>query len=82
MVSKNSKIEKFNFHNFDFWNLKMGYLLIEREKKEVVIKDTKSDIMKQEDWGKMNYKATTFTVFNLFDFALMQLSKETKENKL
>jgi hypothetical protein len=39
-------IEKFNGHNIGLEKLTMEYLLIEREIKEVLLKDTKPNIVK------------------------------------
>jgi hypothetical protein len=46
MASIHSYIEKFNVDKFNLRELVMGYLLIEREKKEVVMKDTKPNTVK------------------------------------
>jgi hypothetical protein len=46
MDSNHSRIDKFTSHDFNLWKLKMEYFLIEKESKDVSMKENNLDTMK------------------------------------
>jgi hypothetical protein len=60
----------------------MEYLLIGRKHKEVVMKDMKPNIVKREDWEKINDKVISLIGLNLSNSMLMNVSWEITTKKL
>lgn len=82
IASRYSKIEKFNGQNFNLQKLKMEYLRIGREHKEVVTEDMNPNTVKQEDREKVNDQVISQVGLNLSHFMLINVLEKTTTKKL
>jgi hypothetical protein len=55
--SSKIKIKKFNGKSFELWNLKMEYLLVDRDQWIVVYLGTAPVGMSADDWKNLDWKA-------------------------
>lgn len=59
----------------------MECLLIERQQKEIIMKDTKPNTVKHENWDKIHDKAIALTSLNP-DYVLMMCLGQLRQKKL
>ena len=76
------EIEKFNSQNFELWKLKMEDLLVDREQWIVVDPGTKLTATSQDDWDKLERKASSTIRLCLSDSVLLNVSGEDSALKL
>ena len=83
-MASNSRIEieKFNGHNFEFWKLKMEYLLVDREQWREVGPGTHSTGMLTEEWEKLERREISMIQLCLVDLVLLNFSCEDSAKKL
>jgi hypothetical protein len=80
--SSRIEIEKFNGQNFEFWRLKIEYLLIDREKWEAVCPRTILTSMSREEWEKLERRATSTIRICIADLVLLNVLGEDSTKKL
>ena len=75
-MSRNLKIEikKFNGKIFEFWNLKMEYLLVDRDQWIVVDLGTTPTGTSADDWKKLDWKEKSTIRLCLSDSVLLNVS--------
>ena len=83
MVSdRKIEIEKFNGHSFEFWNLKMEDLLVDKDQWIVVDLGTKPMEISDEDWKKLDQKAKSTIRLYVLDSVLLNVSREATAKTL
>jgi len=80
--SSRIEIEKLNGHKFDFWNLRMRYILVYREEWEFVIPLTIMTITSREEWEKLEKRERSTIQLYLADSVLLNVSGENSTKKL
>ena len=74
--SSKINIEKFNGHNFDLWNIKIEYILVDREQWTMIYPSTQPIGMLTKEWEKLERRARSMIRLCLADSVLLNVSAE------
>jgi hypothetical protein len=80
--SSRIEIKRFNDQNFELLNIKMEYLLVDREKWKTICRGTQPTCMSMEEWEKLERKERSTIRICLANLMLLNVLGEDSAKKL